>query len=124
MANRVRLHAIADRNHVPIMPFDIINEDEYLDHLARSEDAVAYLNEAYALAHPLGTFQDWYMTLRRIVRGRQQLKERYPLLADKNGSLVDRNRHRLHEENTGRSAGDSESNGDDGSSGRLRVSRT
>lgn len=74
--HRKRLVEIAKEKRLPLLPTNIINDDEYLSRLVDSRKLIT--TKAYVTAYGASNFTDWFERNNRIMKGHIQLKRQFP----------------------------------------------
>jgi len=75
MIDKKRLFSVAEELGVDLLPREIINEDGFLEMIARGHCKT--IDSAYNLSLQVSTFSDWKKGLKRIIAGQKQLRENY-----------------------------------------------
>ncbi len=83
LMKKKELFKLANLENVPIIPSEIINEDEFLYNLVKKYDAFENNNEAFITCNSIQSFEDWSKTQFRTLRGSKQIENLYSQLTNK-----------------------------------------
>lgn len=76
MTKTKELFSLAEKFNIPLMPQNIINEDQLLDFITNNYKEI--IDTTYNLSMQVSTFNEWKISFKRIVAGQEQLKELFP----------------------------------------------